>query len=225
MRWKSLAIAFLTLWVGVARVEATVVQFDTSLGSFGVKLFDAEAPITVANFLNYAVECSTACTYDNTIVHRSVPGFVIQGGGFRPDRTNVAAGAPIINEFGHSNTRGTIAMAKLGGRPNSATNQWFINLVDNSLNLDVQNGGFTVFGEVDSGMEVVDNIAKLSIVNLSSIHPAWGSVPVLDPTLKMPELAADANLFRIHAIRVVPEPSTMLLLLGGSLIFARRRSR
>jgi cyclophilin family peptidyl-prolyl cis-trans isomerase len=122
--------------------------------------------------------------FRNTFVHRSVPGFVIQGGGYGwNDATNtvttVASRGALINEFStaRSNLRGTIAMAKLGGDPNSATSQWFINLADNSANLDTQNGGFTVFGEVSaSSMAVVDAIAALPLVNAGS---PFDSLPIV----------------------------------------------
>ncbi|HEX6961255.1 MAG TPA: peptidylprolyl isomerase, partial [Lacipirellula sp.] len=104
----------------------------------------------------------------------SVPGFVVQGGGFKYPSDAVGVqqvpqDPPAPNEPGISNLRGTIAMAKLGGDPNSATNQWFFNLADNSENLDNQNGGFTAFGRVvGNGMSVVDAIAALPRVNAGS---------------------------------------------------------
>jgi len=141
----------------------TVVRVDTSVGSFSLQLFDEVAPATVRNFVNYVI----TGRYDGTFIHRSEPGFVIQGGWLQPGVENVtpfrpiALGPTIINEFSQSNLRGTIAMAKQDGAPNSATSQWFINLGDNS-SLDLSNGGFTVFGEVlGDGMEVVDAIADL----------------------------------------------------------------
>ncbi|MFL6536871.1 MAG: peptidylprolyl isomerase, partial [Chthoniobacterales bacterium] len=135
-------------------------------------------PITVANFLSYISsgrwETTTTGVTAPTFFHRSAYNgttpFVIQAGGFldTPDSsgnanpTQVATFAPIQNEPFISNTRGTIAMAKLGGDPNSATSQWFVNMVDNSANLDNQNSGFTVFGHVaGSGMAVADAIAAL----------------------------------------------------------------
>ena len=149
--------------------NATTVRLPTSVGIIDINLYDAAAPRTVANFLSYV----NSGTYNNSFIHRSVPGFIIQGGGyFWSDSTgnvsSVATNAPIANEFSstRSNKRGTIAMAKLGGDPNSATSQWFINLADNGSALDGQNGGFTVFGEVSAAsMEVVDSIARLPIAN------------------------------------------------------------
>ena len=129
-------------------VNATIVQFQTVLGPFEVNLYDQSTPATVANFLAYV----NAGAYDNVVVHRVVGGFVVQGGGFTYEGTetfaDVVRNTPVVNEPKFSNVRGTIAMAKLSGDANSATNQWFINLGDNSANLDVQNGGFTVFGQV-----------------------------------------------------------------------------
>jgi peptidyl-prolyl cis-trans isomerase A (cyclophilin A) len=141
----------------------TIVDVKTSLGDFSIELFDSAAPATVANFLNYV----TSGRYDQTFIHRSVPGFIVQGGGFSLNESQqqlvpVAVDAPVTNEFNQSNTRGTLAMAKLGGDPNSATSQWFVNLADNGANLDNQNGGFTVFGRVlGDGMAIVDSIARL----------------------------------------------------------------
>jgi cyclophilin family peptidyl-prolyl cis-trans isomerase len=130
-----------------------------------VHMFDTQAPVTVANFANYASQG----LFDDTIMHRSVNNFIVQGGGFKLTDTvdgitidKQSGLAPIVNEFSQdrSNLRGTIAMAKLGGDPDSATNQWFFNLGNNSANLDNQNGGFTVFGEViGSGMNYIDFIA------------------------------------------------------------------
>jgi peptidyl-prolyl cis-trans isomerase A (cyclophilin A) len=150
--------------------QATIVEFQTAEGSFQVNLYDNATPETVANFLNYVNNGA----YTSSIFHRSVPGFVIQGGGFT---VNVAAGldaipvnAAVVNEPEFANVRGTIAMAKLAGDPNSATSQWFFNLADNTANLDGQNGGFTVFGEVvGNGMDVVDAIAALPVYDFGGV--------------------------------------------------------
>jgi cyclophilin family peptidyl-prolyl cis-trans isomerase len=160
-------------------LQATTVNLQTSLGILSVELFDTAAPQTVANFLNYV----NSGAYNNSFFHRSARGFVLQGGGYtwNPSADTwkaIPATPPVVNEFSssRSNLRGTIAMAKLGGNPNSATSQWFINLADNSANLDTQNGGFTVFGQVSSGMTVVDALAALSTVNAGS---PFDSLPVL----------------------------------------------
>ena len=123
--------------------NATIVQFQTVLGPFEVNLYDQNTPATVANFLAYV----NSGAYNNVVIHRAVNGFVAQGGGFTYQGSqtfgNVVQNAAVVNEPKYSNVRGTIAMAKLSGNSNSATNQWFINLGDNSSNLDAQNGGFT----------------------------------------------------------------------------------
>lgn len=157
--------------------EATVVEFQTVLGNFEVNLYDNATPTTVANFLDYVNNGA----YTNSIVHRSAPGFIVQGGGFRFDpiwpATAIPANPAITNEPEFSNLRGTIAMAKTS-QPDSATNQWFFNLVDNSANLDVQNEGFTVFGEVvGNGMDVVDAIGALQRFNFGS---PFGELPLLN---------------------------------------------
>lgn len=160
--------------------SATTVQFQTVMGDFEVNLFDKTTPKTVANFLAYV----KANSYANTIVHRSVPGFVIQGGGFsyqgKLPLLTIPQKAKVENEPVYSNLRGTIAMAKLDNDANSATNQWFINLTNNSANLDAQNGGFTVFGQVTgNGMGIVDSIAALSRFNMGG---AYAQVPLRNYT-------------------------------------------
>lgn len=167
---------------------ATTVRLQTSLGAIDIELFDSAAPLTVANFLNYV----NSGAYNNSFIHRSVSRFIIQGGGYTWDgakrtATKIPAGAAVANEFsaGRSNLRGTVAMAKITGDPNSATTEWFFNLADNAANLDAQNGGFTVFGQVTaSGMAVVDTIAALPVGNAGGSFtslplastPASGSV-------------------------------------------------
>jgi peptidyl-prolyl cis-trans isomerase A (cyclophilin A) len=161
--------------------KATVVEFQTVLGNFEVNLYDNSTPQTVLNFLNYVNNGA----YTNAIINRSVPGFVIQGGGFVYNLAlpleAVPSNAPVINEPVFANVRGTIAMAKLGGDPDSATSEWYFNLADNTGNLDVQNGGFTVFGEVvGDGMDVVDAIAALPRFNFGG---ATTDLPLRDYSL------------------------------------------
>lgn len=161
--------------------SATTVQFQTVLGDFEVNLFDKTTPKTVENFLAYV----KTNAYVNTIVHRSAPGFVIQGGGYsyqgKLPLVAIKENARVENEPVYSNLRGTISMAKLGSSANSATNQWFISLADNSANLDKQNGGFTVFGQVTgNGMAIVDAIAALSRFNMGS---SFNEIPLRNYTV------------------------------------------
>lgn len=163
MKWALVALLFLP-----PAGQATVVRLQTALGAVDIALFDNEAPLTVANFLSYV----NSGAYNNSFIQRSIPFFVIQGGGYIMDSATglrqITAGPPVANEFSasRSNLRGTIAMSKVSGNPDSATSQWFINLADNSATLDTQNGGATVFGRVTgSGMAVVDAIAALTAVS------------------------------------------------------------
>jgi ELWxxDGT repeat protein/VCBS repeat-containing protein len=145
-----------------------VVAVNTNFGTILIELYEEATPGTVANFLNYVNDGD----YANSFFHRSVKDFVIQAGGFTtssPTFTNtsqftaVPTDAQIQNEPGISNLRGTIAMAKLGGNPNSATSQFFINLSDDNKFLDTEaNNAFTVFGKILS-MTTVDKIANLPI--------------------------------------------------------------
>jgi peptidyl-prolyl cis-trans isomerase A (cyclophilin A) len=181
----------------------TVMRVSTVLGDFDIQLFDEQTPLTVANFLNYVQNGK----YDGSFFHRCLPGFVLQGGGFFIESnesgnyiTPVDSDPPVINEPGVSNLRGTLAMAKLGDNPDSATNQWFINLADNSANLDFQNGGFTVFGKViGDGMIVVDALAAVQTYNVSkALGPAFTDLPLLEPALEV------QNLLFINKISKVP---------------------
>lgn len=164
-------------------VTGTLVRFTTNSPApddrIFVELFDQPGagrtrttPQTVANFLAYADEGR----YANTIIHRRVTGFVTQGGGFSAPTapyggpggapTVIATKPPVVNEPGNTNIRGTIAMAKLGNNPDSATNQWFFNLADNSSNLDNQNGGFTAFGRVlGAGKTLIDVLSGITVVD------------------------------------------------------------
>jgi len=141
------------------------VEFDTTAGKIRVELYPEAAPKTVANFLDYV----KAKHYDGTQFHRVIGGFMIQGGGFTPDFKQKSTKAPIpieseqSSKAGLMNVPGTLAMARTSD-PNSATAQFFINVADNKfLNFrepTMQGYGYTVFGKVVSGMDVVDKIAK-----------------------------------------------------------------
>lgn len=195
---------------------SAAVRLVTPQGTMSFTLDGETAPITVTNFLSY-VNSGRYFTTDpaaggataSVFFHRSVPGFVIQSGGFigtvnanapadNPGQvlpTQVLTSNPIVNEPFISNVRGTIAMAKVGGDPNSATSQWFINLANNAANLDNQNGGFTAFGRVaGSGMAVADAIAALPIYpgggnfNELPVHDYSGNkVPKVQNLVSIPD--------------------------------------
>jgi len=150
---------------------------QTPFGAVEIELFDEATPGTVANFLKYVNDGD----YANSFIHRSVPDFVVQGGGYffvGPGAEPILTNAPIKNEPGISNVRGTIAMAKQAGDPDSATSQWFFNLEDNSAELDNTNGGYTVFGQVTGdGMKVIDRIADLPVWNAGV---PFAELPLID---------------------------------------------
>jgi peptidyl-prolyl cis-trans isomerase B (cyclophilin B) len=138
------------------------VALDTTMGKIVIELYPDKAPKTVDNFLKYV----KAGHYDGTIFHRVISGFMVQGGGFTPDMKQKATRPPIPNEAdnGLTNDRGTVAMARTSD-PNSASAQFFINVVDNGfLNFKsktAQGWGYTVFGKVVEGMDVADKIAAV----------------------------------------------------------------
>ncbi|MDZ4287305.1 MAG: peptidylprolyl isomerase, partial [Prosthecobacter sp.] len=144
----------------VTEAKTVKVVMETSKGTLELELDPAKAPITVANFVSYAKKAH----YDGLIFHRVIPGFMIQGGGFTPDmeQKKVDASIKIESNNGLKNARGTIAMARTSD-PNSATSQFFINVKDNN-NLDYPSFdgyGYTVFGKVTKGTEVIDAIVAV----------------------------------------------------------------
>ena len=196
LRHWMLRIFKLTLLMPLATTAmASTIVLHTTLGDIEFELFDQDAPLTVQNFLNYVRDGD----FDNSFIHRGVPGFIIQGGGYTftdGSALQVPEDPPVVNEFGRSNLRGTVAMAKLGNNPNSATSEWFINLGDNSENLDNQNGGFTVFGQViGDGMAVVDAIAELQIWNAGA---PFGEIPLIDYSPDVP--IGEEHLVMVNAV-------------------------
>jgi cyclophilin family peptidyl-prolyl cis-trans isomerase len=161
------------------------VQFRSWLGDIEVELLGNQKPVTTTNFLQYV----TSGAYEGMFLHRAIPGFIVQGGGFSvtnrasseqdPSFIQVPNFGTIPNEYDQgpeiSNTYGTLAMAKLPEEPDSASSQWFFNLGDNSENLDQQNGGFTVFGRVVSGTNVLNQFNEiepdLQIINATPDLP------------------------------------------------------
>lgn len=156
-------------------------KIDTDLGCIELELDEKKAPATVKNFVDYA----KSGHYNGTIFHRVIDGFMIQGGGFTADMDQKPTKEPIRNEAmnGLKNVRGTIAMARTMV-VDSATSQFFINLVDNGF-LDFRNPtpqgfGYAVFGKVTKGMDVVDKIAKVETGN----HGMHQDVPVRTVSIK-----------------------------------------
>lgn len=193
----------MSLVAATLSANATTVQIQTVMGDIEINLFDKETPKTVANFLAYVNEGA----YTNTIIHRSVPDFVVQGGGFtyeEEDELGVVIRKPaVVNEPVFSNVRGTIAMAKIAGNPHSATNQWFINLKNNSGSLDNDNGGYTVFGQVTgNGMAIIDAMAAVNRYNLGSrFGSAFTELPLRNYTSGA--AADDDNFILITGITVL----------------------
>ena len=191
---------------------------NTSTGTIGngiinVVLFDQTgtgAPLTVQNFQSYL----NTGSYTNSFIHRSIPGFIVQGGGYTYNNSTlgtIPSNAPVQNEFStqRSNLRGTIAMAKLGNNPNSATNQWFFNLADNSSNLNNQNGGFTVFGQAlgASDLTTIDAIAAVRTYNAGG---AFTNLPLTQAAI------SDTNFIRFSSITVTQEDELRFSIVNNS---------
>lgn len=148
------SVAFAT---SLMAAENTKVLLETSFGQVEVELDADKAPISTKNFLEYV----DSGFYNNTIFHRVIPGFMVQGGGFTEQMVQKTARDPIRNEAsnGLHNARGTLAMARTSN-PNSATSQFFINVADNAFLDPGRDAGYAVFGKVTKGMEVVDQIVN-----------------------------------------------------------------
>ncbi len=159
MKFKNLLLCGLLLSASISAFAAPSVEFQTSQGNFTVELYPEKAPKTVANFLQYVKDGF----YENTIFHRVINHFMIQGGGFERDLSEKNTRAPIANEASNGllNELGTIAMARTAD-PDSATAQFFVNLTDNQflnyVSPDPDQIGYCVFGKVTSGIEVVQKI-------------------------------------------------------------------
>jgi peptidyl-prolyl cis-trans isomerase A (cyclophilin A) len=167
------------VWGLPAYAQAAIsVQFQTSAGDFVIELNAEKAPKTVENFLQYVNDKH----YEGTIFHRVIDGFMVQGGGFTAAMAQKPTRGPIPLEAsnGLRNDRGTIAMAR-SGNPNSATSQFFINVVDNAgLNAPQPDGfGYAVFGKVSSGMETIDKIRTLPTGNKAGMQ----NVPLTPVTI------------------------------------------
>jgi len=165
-----------------------MIKLHTNHGVITLQLFADKAPETVANFIQYVKDGH----YDNTIFHRVISNFMIQGGGFEPGMEQKGTRAPIKNEAnnGLSNKTGTIAMARTM-EPHSASAQFFINVKDNSF-LDhsaptIQGWGYTVFGEVVDGMDVVNAIKEVKTTNRSGHQ----DVPAEDVIIEKAEIVED----------------------------------
>ena len=160
------------------------VEFDTSLGKIVVELDRTRAPITVDNFLTYVVKGE----YNNTIFHRVISDFVVQGGGLNQQLEELPAGKPIVNESGNglSNSMGTIAMAR-DNEPHSATRQFYFNVADNTkLDQSKRRWGYAVFGEVIEGKQVLEAMAVVETTTNAKLN--WPDVPVTPIILKTAKL-------------------------------------
>jgi len=210
---RFLARAFVTLaCLGAllpAQAQNTMVRLHTTQGPIDFQLLDAEAPLTVANFLLYL----RGGDYTDVFVHRNAwlnatTPFVIQAGGYKWPASgsccpSVTSRGTVANEFS-----ATLAMAKIGGDPNSATSQWFINTNNNAANLDNQNGGFTVFARVTlPGMVVADSISALQTVNATvSASLSFPNLPVVD--WQGGSSIQRTNMVLITEARELPAPAT-----------------
>jgi len=193
---KKLITTLLGIFIGLQSTlilaENPKVKMETSKGTVIIELYPDKAPKTVENFLNY----TNSGAYDDTIFHRVIKDFMNQGGGFNIDYSKRKTNSPIPNEAdnGLKNLRGTIAMARTGD-PHSATNQFFINTKTNDFldhkNKSMQGWGYTVFGAVTSGMDVMDRMAKTKTGAGGRFMKDVPQEPIV--ILKMSEIKPESN--------------------------------
>ncbi|QYJ79496.1 peptidylprolyl isomerase [Shewanella acanthi] len=189
-RWLSALVILCSSFNSLAAIDIQKdtlypqVEFDTSLGKIVVELDRTRAPITVDNFLTYVVKGE----YNNTIFHRIISDFVVQGGGLNPKMEELPEGEPIFNESGNglTNSMGTIAMAR-ENEPHSATRQFYFNVADNTkLDPSRRRWGYAVFGEVIQGREVLEAMAVVETSTNAKL--GWPDVPVTPIILKTAKL-------------------------------------
>jgi cyclophilin family peptidyl-prolyl cis-trans isomerase len=203
---RRIASVWLMLIALVPLRAGTLAIFQSSVGTMQLDLYDGEKPATVANFIRYV----RSGRFTNMFVQRWEPGFVIQGGGYYIEKTEtnstvrtVPTFPNVTNEYSvgkqYSNAYGTIAMARRGGETNSASSQWFLNLTNNAF-LDSVDGGFTVFGRVISGTNVLNkfipphpstnNISRIGLYGTNQYDEAifMDTLPVLDPNPTLDDL-------------------------------------
>ena len=201
LAWIS-AVALVPGFLVAQSGTGPTIRLKTSVGEIDIQLLQTTAPRSVANFMNYVNKGA----YTGSFFHRSVAGFVVQGGGYKlqgGQPAQIPQDPPVRNEFSTSNTRGTLAMAKLDAGPDTATSQWFFNLGDNSGNLDAQNGGFTVFGRVA-------NAAGLAVMDAMAAVPAYDIGAPFDQ-IPLRNFSGgginDGNLLLIESITVLDPPA------------------
>lgn len=206
MRFVCVLVCSVILWQQ-GRLQASILaQFRTPLGEMDVELYDQEKPVTVSNFVHYV----QSGVYSNLFIERWEPHFVIQAGGWTlVDPTNIAHPfavvtnyPPIVNEYGvgrkFSNTYGTIAMARASGKTNSAQGEWFFNLTNNAF-LDSVDGGFTVFGRIVSGTNVLERFNVLTNGVYGARHP---DIPFVFPVLSSAPMPKDVVFLDISVLNV-----------------------
>jgi cyclophilin family peptidyl-prolyl cis-trans isomerase len=232
---RKICLLFALISLSMTAYAGTLVQFRTTFGDIEVELYNQDKPVTVQNFIRYV----QSGRYENEFCHRLVPGFVLQGGGFTLSNnviSTIPAYPPITNEFGvgqkFSNVRGTLAMAKIGGDTNSATSQWFFNLVDNtSLDSPDTNNYFVVFGHVVQGTNILNrfnsfqyaipNIAVSQPTNLVLYHffaQPFDTLPVLAATLTSSNTVAGFAYSNLILMDITLLQVAMLPVSGGKEI-------
>jgi peptidyl-prolyl cis-trans isomerase A (cyclophilin A)/peptidyl-prolyl cis-trans isomerase B (cyclophilin B) len=188
---KLFATAVVSILPLIATAATPQVELKTSMGAIVIELYPDKAPATVENFLQYVKDGH----FDGTTFHRVIPGFMIQGGGFTPDFKEKSSRKPVRNEAGNGlkNATGTLAMARTPD-PHSATAQFFINVADNEfLNFRFptpEGYGYTVFGKVVKGMDVVERIVKVQTGPGPAPH---ANVPVKPVVIEQARLVAPAD--------------------------------